>query len=68
MTGEEHEVPLMEAAHRLGISYSKALRLTLTGALAGSQKDGRWQVSSKSVDGLIASRSDQQPPAKTPSA
>ncbi len=47
-------VPLTVAAQRLGISWPRAWRLVLTGALAGFKRDGRWFVAAASLDALIA--------------
>jgi hypothetical protein len=43
------EMPLMEAAHRLRLSYNRALRLLLTGVLDGAKKEGSWVVTTASV-------------------
>lgn len=61
----DYDESLMGAAHRLGMPYSRALRLTLTRVLDGAQKEGRWWVSSESVDRLIASRNEHADTAGT---
>lgn len=49
MGHDTEDMPLMEAAHRLKLSYNRALRLLLTGTLEGSKKDGNWMVTTASV-------------------
>lgn len=39
----------MGAAKELGVGYSKALRMVLTGELAGEQQYGRWMVDAASL-------------------
>lgn len=48
-TAQQDEIGLAEAAQRLGISWQRAWRLVLTGALDGHQRDGRWYVHVESV-------------------
>jgi hypothetical protein len=44
------EIPLSEAARRLGISWHQAWRLLLVGALKGRKEGGRWVVEDSSVE------------------
>lgn len=58
------EVPLMEAAKELGLGYSRALRLVLTGALKGEQRFGRWMVDSASLrQAKLRAEKESTPPA-----
>jgi hypothetical protein len=49
MGHDTEEMSLMEAAHRLKLSYNRALRLLLTGTLDGRKNDGNWMVTIASV-------------------
>lgn len=61
MTGiGENEIALSDAAQRLGLSWERAWRLLLSGALTGRKDGGRWLVSVSSVEhylGLSDNRS-----------
>lgn len=46
------EVPLVDAALRLGVSWDRAWRLLLTGRLEGRKDGRRWVVSAESVERL----------------
>ncbi len=46
----KNDIPLSEAALRLGLSWERAWRLVLTGALVGQKHHGKWTVSQASVD------------------
>lgn len=43
------EVPLSEAAHRLGLTWSRAYSRLLAGELKGRKVGGRWVVEAESV-------------------
>lgn len=43
------EITLTIAAFRLGMSYERAKRLLLTGAIEGRQDNGKWSVYADSV-------------------
>jgi hypothetical protein len=49
MHSTDHEVPLTEAAQKLGISWQRAWRLVLTGRLTGRKIGGRWFVTTESL-------------------
>lgn len=55
------EIPLPEAALRLGISWQIAWRLVLRGDLKARKKDGRWLVEKSDVERLASERSQAQP-------
>jgi hypothetical protein len=44
------DIPLSEAALRLGLSWERAWRLVLTGVLVGQKREGKWTVSQASID------------------
>jgi hypothetical protein len=48
------DLTLMEAAMRLGVSYNQALRRLLIGELEGGRRDGKWHVTSQSVERWLA--------------
>lgn len=50
MTDDMREIPLVEAAHLLGLSWAAAWRLMLTGQLVGNRRNGKWFVNRESVD------------------
>ena len=45
---------LMDAAAQLGMSYGRALRLVLIGALQGQKQSGHWVVSIDDLNRLIS--------------
>ncbi len=45
----EPTIPLVEAAHKLGISWNRAWRLLLQGDLKGFKVNGRWVVTRESL-------------------
>ena len=52
------QITLSEAAKRLAVSYERAKRLLLTGALVGEQMGGRWyMVDLESVERMARERS-----------
>ncbi len=53
---ENEEVPLVEAAVKLGASYNQTLRWVILGRLKGERRDGRWFVSAADVERLRAER------------
>jgi hypothetical protein len=46
-------IPLALAAQRLGVSWTRAWRLVLTGQLEGSKIGGRWVVSAASIERAV---------------
>ena len=50
------EIPLADAAMRLGVSWSAAWRLLLTGKLQGRKEGGRWIVDADSLERAKAAR------------
>lgn len=46
----EQEITLVAAAARLHVPWHTAHRWVLTGVLTGDQRDGRWYVSTESVN------------------
>jgi hypothetical protein len=59
----DQKVPLMVAAKELGVGYSKALRMVLTGQLAGEQEYGRWMVEAASLRRAKRIANEARPPA-----
>lgn len=54
------EISLVEAAHRLRLSYRRALDLALQGNLeARRTAEGRWRVNLTSVEGRLRQEQDQ---------
>lgn len=49
-------IPLSDAAQRLSMSWERAWRALLAGRLKGKKRNGRWQVSTASVERLAAER------------
>ena len=49
----ETELPLVEAAMKLGLSYGQAWRMLLTGRLDGRKVRGRWVVSGASLEQVL---------------
>ena len=50
------EIPISEAALRLGISRERAIRLVHIGAIQGGQRYGRWLADSRSIEEYLASQ------------
>lgn len=46
----EQWVSLAKAAQRLGMSWGRAWRLVLDGTLAGEQRNGKWYVTTASLE------------------
>ena len=59
-------VPLPETAIRLGVSWSQAWRLLLTGVLVGTKVSGRWMVDETSVVAYERGRSQKAPRTTAP--
>ena len=55
MTKPDSEIPLADAAHRLGLSWGQAWRFLLQGKLEGRKVGGRWMVTRTSVAHLAGS-------------
>ncbi len=54
---ESQAIPLVEAAQRLSLSWSRAWRLMLSGELRGQKRGGtRWYVQVQDVDRLLRER------------
>ncbi len=49
MTQRDEWIPLVEAAQRLGVTYTRAYALALTGQLDAQRRDGRWWVRVASI-------------------
>jgi predicted site-specific integrase-resolvase len=61
------ELPLVEGAQRLGLSYNRMLRLTLLGTVRGIRlPSGRWLVSEADVSRLAARLPLPQPARRGP--
>ncbi len=60
----EERVSLTDAALLLRMSYHRALRLILIGALEAEREDGRWRVSRASVQRLLEERNPNATPAR----
>jgi helix-turn-helix protein len=54
---------LTDAARLLRVSYHRALRLVLVGALDAEREDGRWRVSRASVERFLRERKLEPTPA-----
>ena len=52
-TTKTESVPLSITAHRLGVSWERAWRLVLSGALRGQKIQGRWMVEISSLDAYM---------------
>ena len=60
MNGET-ELPLVEAAMKLSLSYGQAWRMLLTGRLDGRKVRGRWVVSSESLEQALETNDPNGP-------
>lgn len=54
-------VGIPDLAHRLGVSYDRARRLVLTGAVEAQRIAGHWVVSAESVEQLARQREAAAP-------
>lgn len=61
MSNEKRDMGLPEAAQRLGVSWHRAWRLALTGALRATRDpaSGKWRISRASVDEFLRQRASQ---------
>ena len=55
---EASQVPLIEAARLLQVSYHVALRWCLVGELVAERRDGRWLVNRQSVSRMQRERAE----------
>lgn len=60
MTKPDREIPLADAAHRLGLSWGQAWRFLLQGKLEGRKVGGRWMVTRTSVVRLAGALGTQR--------
>ncbi|MBX3146974.1 MAG: helix-turn-helix domain-containing protein [Gemmatimonadales bacterium] len=57
------DLSITEAAARLRFSYARTRDFVLRGKLSGQMLDGRWRISTASVDAMIAARAEPPKPA-----
>jgi excisionase family DNA binding protein len=57
----EPEVPLSEAAHRIGVSWHTAYRLVLIRTLEARLVGGRWLVNASSLNAFLKERTASPP-------
>ena len=61
------EMPLAEAAHRLGWSWARAFNALLCKRLEGERRGGRWFVKTHSVEQLLVAEKPAVNPSDTTS-
>lgn len=56
-------IPLVGAAARARVRYTRMLNYVLTGAVRGRQRDGRWVVEVADLERFLRERDQAQPTA-----
>lgn len=64
MVNAEPEVPLAQAAHRIGVSWHTAYRLALIGTIEARLVGGRWLVNASSLDAYLKERTASPPSSR----